>query len=49
MENSNSRGNLVMTSLEQQRLHLEPGSYFSYNVCEDALPYFFSVVVNRVT
>lgn len=34
---------------EQQRLHLEPGSYFSYNVCEDALPYFFSVVVNRVT
>lgn len=34
---------------EQHRLHLEPGSYFSYNVCEDALPYFFSVVVNRVT
>ncbi|KAH9774095.1 hypothetical protein KPL71_013522 [Citrus sinensis] len=34
---------------EQQRLHLEPGSYFSYNVCEDALPYFFSVVVNRAT
>lgn len=32
---------------EQQGLHLEPGSYFSYNVSDDAL--FFNAAVNRVT